>query len=44
MNNSHDFEAIGKMLVLWTESNNVVENSKAINAGTETNNNIGRHA
>ena len=25
-----------------TESNNVVENSKAINAGTETNNNIGR--
>ena len=27
-----------------TESNNVVENSKAINAGTETNNNIGRHA
>ena len=26
-----------------TESNNVVENSKAINAGTETNNNIGRH-
>ena len=27
-----------------TESNNTVENSKAINAGTETNNNIGRHA
>ena len=27
-----------------TESGNVVENSKAINAGTETNNNIGRHA
>ena len=27
-----------------TESNNVVENSKAINAGTDTNNNIGRHA
>ncbi len=27
-----------------TESNNVVENSKAINAGTETNNNIGRTA
>ena len=27
-----------------TESNNVVENSKAINAGTETNNNIGRYA
>ena len=25
-----------------TQSNNVVENSKAINAGTETNNNIGR--
>ena len=27
-----------------TQSGNVVENSKAINAGTETNNNIGRHA
>ena len=27
-----------------TESNNTVENSKAINAGTETNNNIGRTA
>ena len=27
-----------------TESGNVVENAKAINAGTETNNNIGRHA
>ena len=27
-----------------TESGNTVENSKAINAGTETNNNIGRHA
>ena len=27
-----------------TESDNVVENSKAINAGTETNKNIGRHA
>ena len=27
-----------------TESDNTVENSKAINAGTETNNNIGRHA
>ena len=27
-----------------TESGNVVENSKAINAGTETNNNIGRNA
>jgi hypothetical protein len=27
-----------------TESGNVVENSKAINAGTETNNNIGRKA
>ena len=27
-----------------TESGNVVENSKAINAGTETNNEIGRHA
>ena len=27
-----------------TKSGNVVENSKAINAGTETNNEIGRHA